>query len=59
VGSSSVYLPNLLDYHDACERTARRILDPPAFTVALREGEALTFDEALAYALDEKPESDK
>ncbi|MFC9556925.1 protein kinase [Rhodococcus sp. NPDC056960] len=59
VGSSSVYLPNLLDDHDACERSTRRILDPQAFTVALREGEALTFDEAVAYALDEEPESDK
>lgn len=54
-GSSSAYLPNLRDLHDTCERTSRSALSSSAFDTARQEGKAMTFNEAIAYALHERP----
>ncbi|RZL77835.1 MAG: protein kinase [Rhodococcus sp. (in: high G+C Gram-positive bacteria)] len=50
-GSSVVPLPNLLVYHDDSERAARRVLGAHAFNAEVARGAALSFDEAVAYAL--------
>ena len=50
VGASTVVLPHLLVFHDACERSAREALGAKEFEAAQREGSALSFDEAVAYA---------
>ncbi|MHA4852896.1 protein kinase domain-containing protein [Rhodococcus sp. MSC1_016] len=55
VGSSSVYLPNLREYHNDCERKARGALRSNAFDAARKEGNMMSFTDAIAYALDERP----
>ncbi|MGH8240684.1 MAG: response regulator transcription factor, partial [Steroidobacteraceae bacterium] len=54
VGSSVVVVPTLLTYHDECVRQARRALGVPVFDEEVRHGEAMTFENAVAYALDEE-----
>jgi len=51
VGASTVVLPHLTVFHEECERRAREALDADAFEAAQQEGDSLTFDEAIAYAL--------
>lgn len=51
VGASTVVLPHLVVFHEECERRAREALDADVFDAAQREGDSLTFDEAVAYAL--------
>ncbi|TQC47850.1 protein kinase, partial [Rhodococcus sp. WS4] len=53
VGSSPVMFDNLFVRHEECERQARRALGKQAFEAARREGAALGFEEAVAYALGE------
>jgi len=56
VGSSALGLPNLLaDHHKNCELRAREALDGHAFEAARREGRSLSFDAAIAYALEHDP----
>ncbi|MFD9669727.1 response regulator transcription factor [Rhodococcus sp. NPDC059968] len=55
VGSATVAVPNLLVYHDECVRQARRTLGVQVFDTEVRHGEAMTFENAVAYALDEEP----
>ncbi len=43
----------MVGYHDACERQIRDALGDAAFTDAFGQGQALTYDDAIAYALDE------
>jgi predicted ATPase/DNA-binding CsgD family transcriptional regulator len=40
--------------HDACEQEARDMLDDASFTTAFRNGQNLRYDDALAYALEER-----
>ena len=44
---------HLVGYHDACERRIRDALGDAAFADAFHHGQALTYQDALAYALDE------
>ncbi|MFC0446868.1 protein kinase domain-containing protein [Rhodococcus jostii] len=54
VGSSAVLVPGLSVYQDECDRTTRQALGAQAFAAAHRKGEALGFDEAVAFALGEQ-----
>lgn len=51
VGSVTVPLPRLHDLHAECERLARETLGDEQFDAARRDGSAMSFDEAAAYAL--------
>ena len=55
VGSPLVVLPNLSEYQEVCEGAARCALSKEAFTAAHRDGAALGFDAAVAYALGQQP----
>ena len=55
-GSSLVFVPNLLVYHDECEQSVRRILTAHAFEVCRQHGKAMDIDSAVAYALGEHPQ---
>ncbi|WP_188196346.1 ATP-binding protein [Nonomuraea sp. SYSU D8015] len=46
---------HLAGYHDECEARTREALGEAAFATAVRRGERLSHDEALAYALQEEP----
>jgi len=46
--------PGALDYHNRCEQGSRDALGADAFTQAFRHGQRLTYDEVLAYVLDER-----
>ncbi|HEX8631719.1 MAG TPA: LuxR C-terminal-related transcriptional regulator [Catenuloplanes sp.] len=45
---------HLVPYHDECERQAREAVGDAAFVDALRYGQGLSYEEMLAYALDER-----
>ncbi|AWK76311.1 protein kinase (plasmid) [Rhodococcus oxybenzonivorans] len=51
VGMPIVLLPNLSEYQDEFEGATRRALSKEAFASGHRDGAALTFDAAVAYAL--------
>jgi non-specific serine/threonine protein kinase len=55
-GSSSVFVPDLLIYHEECERSARRMLTAHTFEECRQHGGAMDIDSAVAYALGEQPE---
>ncbi|GAA4479334.1 hypothetical protein GCM10023094_24310 [Rhodococcus olei] len=57
VGSATVVLPGLLVYQAECERQIRRALSEQAYAAARKEGGALDFDAAIAYALGEQAPS--
>ncbi len=44
---------HLVGFHDACERQLRDAMGDPAFADAFRHGQVLTYEDALAYALDQ------
>src|ERR1700722_3800005 len=46
---------HLVPYHDACEQTARQALGDQRFQAAWQRGRGLSTDDAIAFALDEKP----
>lgn len=46
---------HLVPYHDACEQAARRALGDRKFRASWQDGRRLSIDDAIAYALDEKP----
>jgi non-specific serine/threonine protein kinase len=54
VGASSAVLPHLTLFHEECERRARKTLDEQAFLAAWRDGNSLSFNDAVAFALDEE-----
>ncbi|MFI6772215.1 protein kinase [Nocardia sp. NPDC050412] len=54
VGSPPVLFPNLRVYQDECERKTRRLMSEQSFAAARRQGAALSFDDAIAYALGER-----
>ena len=46
---------HMMPYHDACEQAARQALGDQEFEAAGQRGRALSTDDIIAYALDEKP----
>jgi non-specific serine/threonine protein kinase/serine/threonine-protein kinase PknK len=54
VGSSTVRLPGLTAYQDACEREVERLLSKRELATARKKGHALTFRAAVEYALNEQ-----
>ncbi len=56
VGSPSVFVPSLPEYHEKCERSARQMLTAQAFEEGWRHGRSLDLDAAVSYALgDQSP----
>jgi non-specific serine/threonine protein kinase len=53
VAASTVVLPHLNVFHEQCERRTREELGAGEFEAARLEGDALNFDEAVAYAIGE------
>jgi predicted ATPase/DNA-binding NarL/FixJ family response regulator len=53
LGTSVTAFGHYLGHHRACERRIRAALGDAEFTDAFREGRAMTYQEALAHALDE------
>jgi predicted ATPase len=51
VGVSPAVLPDLAVFHEQCDRRARDALGAEAFAKAHRQGFAMDFDDAVAYAL--------
>ncbi|MFC7446522.1 protein kinase domain-containing protein [Rhodococcus daqingensis] len=54
-GSPSVFVPDLLVYHEECARAARRTLTERAFEEARQRGSAMDLASAVSYALGENP----
>ena len=54
-GSPSVFVPDLLVYHEECEQAARRMLTEHVFEETRQQGRAMNPDSAVAYALGEHP----
>jgi non-specific serine/threonine protein kinase len=50
VGVPPAVLPDLSVFHEQCDRCARDALSAEAFAAAHREGSAMDFDNAVAYA---------
>ncbi|MFC9555190.1 ATP-binding protein [Rhodococcus sp. NPDC056960] len=55
IGNPTVTVPHLRHHHDECEQRTRRALGERAFEAQFRHGKALSFADALAFALDEEP----
>jgi non-specific serine/threonine protein kinase len=55
MGTLTVTYPDLAGYHEQCGRQTRRALGERAFQVAFRHGSTLRVEDAIAYALKEKP----
>jgi predicted ATPase/DNA-binding CsgD family transcriptional regulator len=53
VATSVTSYLHFVGYHNACERQATDALGAAAFQQALHEGQVFTFDDAIAYALNE------
>ncbi|KXX62405.1 protein kinase domain-containing protein [Rhodococcus sp. LB1] len=53
----AVQFPDLMTYHDECERIARSALGQRAFESAHRQGRLMDFDAAAAFALGEQAPS--
>ena len=53
--SPRVPLPHLMVFHDECLRHSREALDAAEFEAASKQGGALTFEEAVAFALGDQP----
>jgi non-specific serine/threonine protein kinase len=51
VGASPAVLPELVVFHEECERQAREALDVQTYEAAREEGRSLRFDDAVAYVL--------
>jgi DNA-binding NarL/FixJ family response regulator len=55
--AGAALFPDLAAFHDRCAAQARRAIGARAFTEAVRQGAHQTLDDAVAYALAEKPEA--
>ena len=53
VAATTAVLPHLIVFHEECERRTREELGTAEFEATRRQGHALRFDEAVAYALGE------
>ncbi|MET0994446.1 MAG: hypothetical protein ABWY20_10340 [Mycobacterium sp.] len=51
VGASTAVLPHLLVFHEECDSHVREALGDKEFEAANQEGSAMSFDEAIAYAI--------
>ncbi|GAF45555.1 protein kinase domain-containing protein [Rhodococcus wratislaviensis] len=54
MGSTAVVFPNLVVYHEKCEKLARHALGEVAYHAAYQEGRELGMEEAVTYALGEQ-----
>jgi DNA-binding CsgD family transcriptional regulator len=54
IGARVTTFGHLIDDHETCERTARAGLDETAFAGSFAQGRALLYDDAIAYALDQR-----
>ena len=54
IGASASTFGHLIDYNEACARQSRAALGESAFTDAFAQGQALSYDDAIAYALNEQ-----
>jgi predicted ATPase len=54
LGVSPVEFPDLVVFQQECESRAREVLDAETFATAHRQGYAMTFDDAVTYALAEE-----
>ena len=59
MGTLTVTYPDLAGYHEQCERQTRRALGERAFQVAFRHGSNLSVEDAIAYAMKEKPQAEQ
>ncbi len=55
MGARPALLPELATHHERCEQRTRHALGEQAYQAALAQGERLSLDQAVAYALDEAP----
>ncbi|AII08283.1 protein kinase domain-containing protein [Rhodococcus opacus] len=55
MGTTTVLVPNLRTHQEQCERRARSALGGRAYEAAFRQGQNMSFEDAVAYALDEHP----
>jgi predicted ATPase/serine/threonine protein kinase/DNA-binding CsgD family transcriptional regulator len=53
-GTFTLWFPNLLTYHDECERSTIEELGDRAYAALRADGQALGFDAAIAFALGEQ-----
>ncbi|MBV6757900.1 protein kinase domain-containing protein [Rhodococcus opacus] len=58
VGSTSVFVPDLLVHHDECERSVRRMLTEKDYQDAQHQGRKMDLDAAVSYALGERPQKE-
>jgi predicted ATPase/DNA-binding CsgD family transcriptional regulator len=56
MGASSAVSPYLVSYHEQCERQTRCALADARFQTAFRHGMDLSVEDAIGYALNEKPQ---
>lgn len=54
IGNAPVSIPNLLVHHDESERRTRAVLGERAFETSVREGAAMSVEDAVAFALGER-----
>ncbi|WP_458683072.1 protein kinase domain-containing protein [Prescottella equi] len=54
-GSPVVMVPALLVHHEECQRRTRNALGDRSFALYQRQGQALSFEEAIAKALGDRP----
>jgi predicted ATPase/DNA-binding NarL/FixJ family response regulator len=54
IGASVSTFGYLIGQHEACERQTRAGLGDPAFTDAFTQGQALSYDDAIGYALNQQ-----
>jgi DNA-binding CsgD family transcriptional regulator len=57
MGAPTAAFPDLLTYHDQCERQIRRELGEKEFQAVFQHGKGLSFEDASTYALNEKPQA--
>ncbi|XVQ06896.1 ATP-binding protein [Spirillospora sp. CA-255316] len=56
LGTSMAQTPPFVDFHDPCESHLRKTLGDDAFTAAFQRGADFSLDEAIDFALHEKPQ---
>jgi DNA-binding NarL/FixJ family response regulator len=54
MGNPPANWPDLLTYHDECQRNAQAALDETTFRAAFADGESLAINDAVDYALGER-----
>jgi non-specific serine/threonine protein kinase len=57
MGTPTIPYPGLVAHHEQCERQTRQALGEQAFETAYQHGMGLAFGDAIAYALQEKPQA--